>query len=53
MDKTIKLKRSLDLRGKLRTLALIVPLITDYDQCILRDPPLILSVIKLENLQLE
>ena len=53
MDKTIKPRRSLDVRGKCRTITLIVPLITDYDWCIFLDPLLILGVIKLENLWLK
>jgi hypothetical protein len=35
------------------TLTLIVPLITDYDWCILLDPPLILGVIQHKNLRLK
>ena len=39
--------------GKSRTITLIVHLITFYDYCIFLDPPLILGVIKFENLRLK
>jgi hypothetical protein len=52
MDKQIKLRKKYFIGGKYRTTTLTVPLNTDYEYCIFLDLPLILDVIKLENLRI-